>query len=60
MTKTKIIQVRGIQVATFKIGNEDFISLTDIARNTHEEVLTQPKMIMWVFHATFEKQIIIA
>ncbi|MCK9638346.1 MAG: KilA-N domain-containing protein [Prolixibacteraceae bacterium] len=43
MTKTKIIQVRGIQVATFKIGNEDFISLTDIARNNNPE---EPKDVV--------------
>lgn len=35
MTKTKIIQVKGIQVATFKMGKEYFISLTDIARNNN-------------------------
>lgn len=33
MAKIKIIQVKGIPVATFKVGKEDFISLTDIARN---------------------------
>jgi len=35
MTKTTIIQVKGIQVATFKNGKEYFISLTDIARNNN-------------------------
>ena len=33
MTKNKIIVVKGISISTFKQGKEDFISLTDIARN---------------------------
>ena len=33
MAKNKIIVVKGILIATFKDGDEDFISLTDIARN---------------------------
>ena len=37
MTKNKIIVVKGISIATFKAGNEDFISLTDIARNKNSE-----------------------
>ena len=38
MNKTKILTVKGISIATLKVGNEDFISLTDIARkkNAHE------------------------
>lgn len=35
--KTKIISVKGIPVATFKAGNEDYISLTDIARNKNPD-----------------------
>jgi len=33
MAKNKIIVVKGISIKTFKQGNNDFISLTDIARN---------------------------
>jgi KilA-N domain len=33
MTKTKIILARGIEIATFNQNGEDYISLTDIARN---------------------------
>ena len=33
MTKTNIIQVQGVSIATIKVSNEVFISLTDIARN---------------------------
>jgi len=33
MNKNKIITVQGIQIATFNQENEDYISLTDIARN---------------------------
>jgi len=42
-SKTKTILVKGIQVATFKIGKEDFISLTDIARNNNPE---EPKDVV--------------
>lgn len=37
MKKNKIIVVKGISIATFKLGSEDFISLTDIARNKNAE-----------------------
>ena len=30
MTKTQIIIVKGISITTFKVGKEDFISLSDI------------------------------
>lgn len=43
MIKTKIIHVKGIPIATFKAGNEDFISLTDIARNKNSE---EPKDVV--------------
>lgn len=43
MGKNNIIQVKGIAVATFKMGNEDFISLTDIARNKNAE---EPKDVV--------------
>jgi len=33
MAKNKIILVKGISITTFKQGKDDFISLTDIARN---------------------------
>jgi hypothetical protein len=33
MSKNEIIVVKGIPVSTFKLENEDYISLTDIARN---------------------------
>jgi hypothetical protein len=33
MAKNKIIVVKGISIQTFKLDTEDFISLTDIARN---------------------------
>jgi len=33
MAKNKIILVRRISITTFKQGKDDFISLTDIARN---------------------------
>ena len=38
MNKTKILNVKGLSITTFKINDEDFISLTDIARkkNIHE------------------------
>ena len=41
--KTKILNVRGIPVATFKVGNEDYISLTDIARNKNQD---EPKDVV--------------
>lgn len=37
MAKNEIIIVKGITVATFKLENEDYISLTDIARNKNAE-----------------------
>lgn len=43
MTKTQIINVKGIPVATFKAGSEDFISLTDIARNKNPD---EPKDVV--------------
>jgi hypothetical protein len=43
MAKNKIIFVKGISIATFSLGNEDFISLTDIARNKNAE---EPKDVV--------------
>ena len=43
MSKTKIINVKGIPVTIFKVGNDDFISLTDIARNKNPE---EPKDVV--------------
>jgi len=43
MAKNKIIVVKGISITTFKIGNEDFISLTDIARNKNAD---EPKDVV--------------
>src|SRR5438477_11503728 len=43
MKKNKIIVVKGISIATLKYGNEDFISLTDIARNKNER---EPKDVV--------------
>jgi len=43
MKKNKIIVVKGISIATLKYGNEDFISLTDIARNKNEQ---EPKDVV--------------
>jgi hypothetical protein len=43
MSKTKILLVKGIPVATFKAGNEDYISLTDIARKKNPE---EPKDVV--------------
>ena len=37
MTKNKIILVQGISITTFKQGKDDFISLTDIARNKNQQ-----------------------
>lgn len=41
--KNKVIVVKGISIATFKLGSEDFISLTDIARNKNAE---EPKDVV--------------
>jgi hypothetical protein len=43
MAKNKIIVVKGISITTFKEGSEDFISLTDIARNKNTE---EPKDVV--------------
>ena len=43
MTKNNIIVVKGISISIFKAGNEDFISLTDIARNRNAE---EPKDVV--------------
>lgn len=43
MDKNEIIIVRGIPITTFKRGNEDYISLTDIARNKNAE---EPKDVV--------------
>ncbi|HAJ98750.1 MAG TPA: DNA-binding protein [Bacteroidales bacterium] len=43
MAKKDILVVKGIPVATFKLGNEDFIPLTDIARNKNAE---EPKDVV--------------
>lgn len=43
MAKNAIIIVKGIQITTFKRGNEDYISLTDIARNKNAE---EPKDVV--------------
>lgn len=43
MAKNEIVIVRGIPITTFKIGNEDYISLTDIARNKNP---TEPKDVV--------------
>ncbi|MDP2336097.1 MAG: KilA-N domain-containing protein [Bacteroidota bacterium] len=43
MNKSKVIIVKGISVATLKIGDETFISLTDIARNKNAE---EPKDVV--------------
>jgi hypothetical protein len=43
MTMNKILIVKGISISTFKLGNEDFISLTDIARNKNVE---EPKDVV--------------
>jgi hypothetical protein len=43
MKKNKIIVVKGISIATLKYSNEDFISLTDIARNKNEQ---EPKDVV--------------
>jgi hypothetical protein len=33
MVKSKVLIVKGISISTAKIGDEDYISITDIARN---------------------------
>ncbi len=43
MSKTSEIIVKGIKVSTLKLGAEDFISLTDIARNKNFE---EPKDVV--------------
>lgn len=43
MAKNKIIVVKGISITTLKIASEDFISLTDIARNKNAE---EPKDVV--------------
>lgn len=43
MTKSKIIVVKGISISTFKHDREDFISLTDIARNKNAD---EPKDVV--------------
>ena len=43
MSKSKIITVKGIEIATLKINEEDFISLTDIARNKNPD---EPKDVV--------------
>lgn len=43
MAKKETIIVKGISVTTFKIDNEDYISLTDIARNKNAE---EPKDVV--------------
>lgn len=43
MAKNKIILVKGISIATFKQGENDFISLTDIARNKNAD---EPKDVV--------------
>ncbi len=43
MIKNKILIVKGISISTFKLENEDFISLTDIARNKNAE---EPKDVV--------------
>lgn len=43
MAKNKIIIVKGISITTFKAGSEDYISLTDIARNKNA---SEPKDVV--------------
>ncbi len=43
MTKNKTIIVKGISIATIKVGKENYISLTDIARNKNAE---EPKDVV--------------
>ncbi len=37
MARSKIILIKGISITTVKIENEDYISLTDIARNKNAD-----------------------
>ncbi|MBL0190014.1 MAG: KilA-N domain-containing protein [Saprospiraceae bacterium] len=43
MSKLKILTVKGIEVNTLKVNGEDFISLTDIARNKNSD---EPKDVV--------------
>ena len=43
MSKSKIITVKGLGITTLKINGEDFISLTDIARNKNPD---EPKDVV--------------
>jgi hypothetical protein len=43
MARSKIIIVKGISIAPFKQGEDDFISLTDIARNKNAD---EPKDVV--------------
>lgn len=43
MARSKIILVKGISITTVKIENEDYISLTDIARNKNAD---EPKDVV--------------
>ena len=43
MAKAKTIIVKDLSISILKIGNEDFISLTDIARNKNAE---EPKDVV--------------
>lgn len=43
MAKNKIIVVKGISITTFKMDKEDYISLTDIARNKNAD---EPKDVV--------------
>jgi len=43
MVKNKIILVQGISIKTFRLGSEDYISLTDIARNKNPK---EPKDVV--------------
>ncbi len=43
MSKSKTITVKGIGIATLKVNGEDFISLTDIARNKNPD---EPKDVV--------------
>jgi len=47
MSKQETLIVKGLSISTFKIGKEDFISLTDIARNKNSE---EPKDVVknWI------------
>ncbi len=51
MAKNKIILVKGISITTFKQGKDDFISLTDIARNKNP---AEPKDVVknWMRSST--------